>query len=65
MPMFGKRRAKLRAAVVECVLEGVYPSQERECLRAGLTKCFPATPEYRQVWLDAMHEHGLAPRLRR
>ena len=59
---FAQRRGKLRAAVGEYVLEGVYPSQERVFLRAGLAKYLSLIPEYRQVWLDALYELGFAPR---
>ena len=60
--MFAQRRGNIRAAVDEYVLEGVYPSQERVFLRAGLPKSLPLIPAYKQVWLDALYEYGLAPR---
>ena len=48
---FAERRDKLRKAVLEIVCEGVYPSQERVFLRAGLSQAF-SWPSRIQAGLD-------------
>ena len=58
---FAQRRDKMRAAVDAYVDEGVHPTQERVFRRAGVPINLTMLPEYRQIWLDALFMHGLAP----
>ena len=51
---FAQRRDKLRAAVLACVREGVYPRQDWVFQRAGFSRHLSCNPEYRQVWLSAL-----------
>ena len=56
---FAQHRDKLRAAVLACVREGVYPRQDWVFQRAGFSRHLSCNPEYRQVWLSALYEYGI------
>ena len=59
--MFAQRRDRMRAAVDACVGEGVHPTQDRVFRRAGVPINLTMIPDYRQIWLDTLYAHGLAP----
>ena len=57
--LFIQRREDLRAAVSEFVQEGRYPAMQRVFERAGLSQGFQRVPKYRQIWVEALNEHGI------
>ena len=57
--LHAKREVALRAALLACVREGVYPRQDIVFRRAGLSPLYGMNPDYGSIWRQLRYESGL------